>query len=112
VTDHIFVLTTVASDDDGRKIADELVSGRLAACVSVTSPVHSTYRWKGEIHRQEERILLIKTLAKNFERVRDCISKIHPYDVPEIIALDVTAGETNYLNWLTAQSTRETSGPE
>ena len=104
---HIIVLTTVASQEDGIKLARELVSRRLAACVNITGPIQSVYRWKGEVHEETERLLLIKTVADDFNRLRDTIVKLHTYELPEVVALSIENGFEAYLNWITAGSSSE-----
>lgn len=94
------VLTTAGSDDEAHSIAGELVQRRLAACVNVISGVRSVYRWKGEIQRDDERLLIIKTSRRLFPRVREAIRELHSYEVPEILALPVEAGDPAYLGWM------------
>ena len=94
------VLTTAGSDEEANSIAGELVRRRLAACVNVLSGVRSVYRWKGEIQRDEERLLIIKSSRRLFPRVREAIRELHSYDVPEILALPLEAGDPAYLGWL------------
>lgn len=103
MTDKIVVLVTCGSRKEARKIARALVGQRLAACVSeIGVPVASTYRWKGRIESAKEFLLLIKTSKERFAAVRDAARKLHSYEVPEIIALSITAGSRAYLNWITA----------
>jgi periplasmic divalent cation tolerance protein len=94
------VLSTVASGDDGERLARALVERRVAACVSVLPGVTSFYRWKGIVQRDEERLLLIKTCADRFDELRAALVELHPYEVPEVIALPITAGHGPYLSWL------------
>src|SRR5271156_555033 len=103
MTDKIIVLVTCGSRKEARKIARALVGQRLAACVTeIGVPVASTYRWKGKIESAKEFLLLIKTSKKRFAAVHDAVRKLHSYEVPEIIALSITAGSRAYLNWITA----------
>jgi periplasmic divalent cation tolerance protein len=81
-------------------MARELVEQRLAACVNVLSPMTSIYRWRGEVERAEEVLMVVKTTEDRFEAVRDALVKGHPYDVPEVLALEVKAGHAPYLAWL------------
>ena len=100
----ITVLTTTATEADAEAIAEALLADGLAACVQITA-VRSRYVWKGEIQREDEQLLLIKTRDALFEPVRARIRTLHPYETPEIIALPVAAGDQDYLAWL-AEATR------
>ena len=99
-TGPLLVLSTVASAEDANRIAAALVEGELAACVSVLPPLRSFYRWKGELQREEEHLLLIKTRGERFEELRQALVAMHPYDVPEVLAVAVAAGHEPYLDWL------------
>ena len=85
---------------DAQAIARALVEKRLAACVQIIGPITSTYWWQGEIETAEEWLCLIKTRADLFEQVEAAIKEVHPYDVPEILAVPVVAGSEDYLAWL------------
>jgi periplasmic divalent cation tolerance protein len=98
----IVVLCTVPDTATGGRIADALVSERLAACVNRLPGIASTYRWKGAIQHDTECLLVIKTTRERFEPLRDRIAALHPYEVPEIIALAVEAGAAAYLDWVEA----------
>jgi periplasmic divalent cation tolerance protein len=99
------VLSTVGSPEDAERIARELVERGLAACVSVVAGVTSFYRWEGRVQRDDERLLVIKTRAESFEALRQALVAIHPYKVPEVIALPIERGHPPYLEWL-ARSVR------
>ncbi len=101
VTDALIVTTTVDTEDLAVKIAAGLVERRLAACVNIVSPVRSIYRWKGQIHDDREQVLMIKTMARKFNKVRDYIREVHTYELPEIIAYPVAAADENVLEWIT-----------
>ena len=100
MSDHCLVLSTVASAEDGERLARALVEKRVAACVNVLPAVTSFYRWEGKLQRGEERLLLIKTRADRFEELRQALVELHPYEVPEVIALPITAGHGPYVSWL------------
>ena len=102
MTDTIVVLCTCASPEDGERLARALVGGRLAACVSVVPGLRSIYRWKGEIEAADECLLLIKSSREQFDGMREAIEKLHPYEIPELLALPVVDGAPNYLNWVAA----------
>ena len=96
----IVVLTTCPDDAAAARIARELVESGLAACVSRMGPVHSTYRWQGAVQDEPEVLLVIKTLNSRYSELEMRLKSLHPYEVPEIIALRVTAGSADYLSWL------------
>lgn len=94
------VLTTAATDEHAARIADALVEGRLAACVNIVGPIRSVYRWKGEICRDDERLLIVKTTVARFEEVRQMIRAVHSYALPEVILLPIAEGDPGYLDWI------------
>jgi periplasmic divalent cation tolerance protein len=100
MTDKIVVLCTCASPEDGERLARALLTGRLAACVSVVPGARSFYHWNGGIEDSAECLLVIKSSRDLFPALSAAIEKLHPYEVPEVLALPVTAGSQNYLNWL------------
>jgi periplasmic divalent cation tolerance protein len=102
VTDALVALSTVGNADDAQRIARALVERRLAACVSVVPGLTSTYRWQGAVETGQELLLVIKTGRGRFEALRAALVELHPYDVPELIALPVEAGHPPYLEWLSA----------
>jgi periplasmic divalent cation tolerance protein len=102
MTEKRLVLTTAGSRDEARLIAENLVDRKLAACVNVVPGVLSIYRWKEKREEQQEWLLLIKTTAGAYERVRDAIKEIHSYDLPECLCLAVENGSAAYLDWLQA----------
>ena len=103
MSDKILVLVTCGSRKEARKIARALVGQRLAACVSeIGVPLASTYRWKGKVESAKEFLLLIKTSRRRFATLREVVRQLHSYQVPEIIALPITAGSRAYLDWIAA----------
>lgn len=100
MTDKIVVLSTAGSREEACRIAQALVERKLAACVNVTGPIRSVYRWKGTVEGAEEFLLLIKTTRAAFPRVREAIKELHSYELPECIALAVEDGSEPYLSWL------------
>jgi periplasmic divalent cation tolerance protein len=101
MSQHFLVLVTSGSVKEARRIAEELVRKRLAACVNVAlSPVSSVYRWKGKVESAKEYLLLIKTSRKRLGPLEKAIRKLHSYEVPEVIALPIVAGSKRYLRWL------------
>lgn len=105
---HGMVLTTLPSEEDARRMADLLVAERLAGCVQMM-PITSVYRWQGAPTCASECLLLIKTRAVLFDRVMERIRQIHPYRVPEIVAMPFTAGLPAYLDWIDAETAENDS---
>lgn len=104
MTGAIVVLCTVPADFDAEGLARELVERSLAACVQIGPGLNSVYRWQGAIERSAERLLLIKSRRGLFAALEAAIKARHPYEVPEIVALDVSAGHAPYLDWLAAST--------
>jgi len=100
MTDKLVVLTTVDKEDLAQALAAELVERRLAACVNILPLGASIYRWKGQVHRDREYLLLIKTSAHLFNDVRDTIRELHTYELPDVIALPIAVADENVLEWM------------
>ena len=103
IMSEILVLCTTDSPELARRIASALVEAGEAACVNIVPGVRSVYRWQGKLCDEAELVMLIKTTLERFEAVRERIRKLHTYEVPEIIALSITAGDAAYLRWLADQ---------
>jgi len=100
MTDKIVVLVTAASLRESAKIARQLVEAKLAACVNITQPIRSIYRWQGKMADEREFLLIIKSTRELFPEIKAAVSKIHSYQTPEIICLPIIDGSENYLQWL------------
>ncbi len=107
---YALMLSTVAASDQAEMIADHLVSHHLAACVNIVPSVKSVYRWKGEVTREQEVLLLIKTEQACVPQVEKAIREIHPYENPELIALTLDYGKSEYLEWITDSLKKRSSG--
>lgn len=105
MTDKRVVLTTCGSLEEARRIAQVLVHRRLAACVNLVPQIESVYFWKDEVETAAEYLLIIKTTAAAFGRLRDAICDLHSYDVPECIQIAIEDGSAAYLEWI-AESVR------
>ena len=103
-SDHVVVLTTTPSEEEGRKLAHELVEARLAACVQVTSPIRSVYRWKGDIYDEPEWQLWIKTASDKVDDLVEWLPEHHSGEVPELIVMPITGGWSTYLDWIVAET--------
>ncbi len=102
MTNVRIVLTTAGSAGEARRLAQELVEKRLAACVNIVPQVESLYRWQGKVETATEWLLIVKTTAGAFAAVRDTIQTLHSYDLPECVMLEVSDGERKYLDWIDA----------
>lgn len=104
----LVVLTTTPTIEEAESLAARLVEQRLAACVQILPQMTSVYLWKDKTHRENECLLLIKTLPDKWDELKEFISANHSYDVPEIIALDAKAAEP-YRQWLTTELSKESA---
>jgi periplasmic divalent cation tolerance protein len=100
----ILVLCTCPDEAVADRIASAVVEERLAACVNCLPGVTSTYRWQGKIHRDGEVLLLIKTTRERFDALREHIIALHPYELPEVIAVDIALGHAPYLAWIDTET--------
>jgi len=96
---YIF-LVTVPNIEEGKKIANILVESRVAACINIIPNVFSIYRWKGNIERENEQLLIIKTTEKNSDLLIQKVGEIHSYSNPECIAFKIEKGSEKYLDWI------------
>jgi periplasmic divalent cation tolerance protein len=100
MTGTIVVLVTAPSADKAAQIARTLVEEQLAACGNILPAMRSIYRWEGKVLDEPEALLILKTQANLFEALRARIVALHPYQVPEVLQLDVAAGHLPYLQWI------------
>ncbi len=100
MTDTIVVTTTLDKKEDAVYLAKELLQKRLVACAQVSGPVDSLYWWKGEIEQEQEYTLRMKSSQALWDSLKEAIEEQHPYDVPEIIAVEISAVNTAYQKWL------------
>ncbi|HEB98299.1 MAG TPA: divalent-cation tolerance protein CutA [Thiotrichales bacterium] len=100
IDDILLILCTVPDADTGRRIATDLMEYRLAACVNLLPEITSIYRWRGKAETGTEVLLMIKARAADYPALETRIRSQHPYELPEIIAVPVTAGLPAYLDWV------------
>ncbi len=100
----IVTLTTCPNRQTADAIAEALVERRHAACVNIIPGLQSVYRWDGAIQRDEEWLLLAKTTQQAYAGLEACVLDLHPDDLPEIIALEITGGLAGYLKWVGEQT--------
>jgi periplasmic divalent cation tolerance protein len=96
------VLCTVPDQETGGQIASTLVTEQLAACVNIIPGITSIYRWKGAVEQDQEALLLIKTGEDSWQLLQERIRELHPYELPEIIAVPINTGQTDYIKWITS----------
>lgn len=99
--EYFQVFTTLEKREDAGRIAKEIIERRLAACAQVIGPITSSYWWEGKVETAEEWLCLMKTRKSLYPRLEEALKTMHPYDVPEIVAVPVVAGNADYLRWLT-----------
>jgi periplasmic divalent cation tolerance protein len=104
MTDALVVLVTAPTPERAAEIARAVVEERLAACGNVVPGLRSIYRWEGKVQEDAEALLVLKTTRARFEALRDRVLALHPYEVPEVIALPVEAGSARYLAWIGAET--------
>jgi len=98
--DYCLVITTLDDADKGQQLAAELVQQKWVACVNILPGMTSVYSWQGQIESATEVLLIMKTLRRKWPGLRDKIAKMHPYQVPEILQLDIRDGLPAYLQWI------------
>lgn len=103
--EYVQVSTTTEKKEDAERIVRDVVGRRLAACGQVIGPIRSTYWWKGKIEDAEEWLCLIKTRRDLYPMLEEAIKAGHPYEVPEIVAVPLVAGNPDYLKWLETETT-------
>ena len=100
----LLVITNLPDRGAAERLADALVAKRLAACVNILAPCRSVYRWQGEVQHDEEHPVLIKTTLARYAQLEAEIRSLHPYELPEIIAVPVERGLPGYLAWVAAET--------
>ena len=105
MSEYLLVITTTTRRDEAEAIAYALVEKRLAGCVQISGPIRSVYRWKGALEESDEWQVTAKTRRDLFAKVEAAISAVHPFEVPEILALPIMTGSRAYLDWLDGELT-------
>jgi len=100
MADCVQVTTTLPDQRTAQRVAERLVEERLAACAQVSGPISSTYRWRGEVEQDDEWYCHLKTTKSRLPALQSRIRELHPYEVPEIIALPILDGDAGYLSWI------------
>jgi periplasmic divalent cation tolerance protein len=98
--DLMVVVTSVGTEEQALDVAHALVRGRRAACVNIIPNVHSVYRWKGRVCNDGEMLLIVKTMARNFEAVRETIHRVNTYELPEVLGYFVDSASPGFMSWI------------
>ncbi len=98
------MLTNLPDRASAEKLAEALVEAHIAACVNILAPCRSVYRWKGAVQHDEEHPVLIKTSAERYAALEKAVRALHPYELPEIVAVPIERGLPAYLDWVEAET--------
>ena len=105
MTDAVLVLTTLPNSDAATELANRVVSEKLAACANILPALRSIYRWQGKVEDENEVLVLFKTQVRQYEPLKARILTLHPYEMPEVIAIPVERGHQAYLDWIVKETT-------
>lgn len=108
----IVVITTVGTEEQANLLAQELVERRHSCCVNIIPIQRSVYRWQGKICTDSEFMLVIKALATEYDAIEKAIGELHSYELPEILAFEISRGEAGFLAWIGACSDRAANRPD
>jgi periplasmic divalent cation tolerance protein len=108
----VIVFVTAANEQSAIAIGRTLVEERLAACANLLGPIRSIYRWQGAVEDAPEHLLVIKTQAERYKELEARVKQLHPYEVPEIIAVDIEMGWPPYLDWIRESTAPSTPAPK
>jgi periplasmic divalent cation tolerance protein len=100
MTNELVVFITTSNHEEAARLADSLVSERLAACVNIVPAIESVYRWEGKIARDTEALMIVKTTGGRYPDLERRVKELHSYSTPEVIAVGIERGSEQYLNWL------------
>lgn len=103
-TDAVVLLTTVASAEEAVALVRSLLERRLVACGTVLPAARSLYRWEGKVADEEEYVIILKSRAQRIRDIEAAFEELHPYRVPELVAVPVAAGLSRYLGWIAAET--------
>ena len=107
MSDLLQITTTTGTREVAERIAAELVDLRLAGCVQVSGPIQSTYRWQGKVENAEEWLCTAKSSRAKLPAIQELLKRLHPYELPELVATPIVDGSESYLNWLAEQLTTD-----
>jgi periplasmic divalent cation tolerance protein len=109
MNDVCVVFVTTRDEEEALRLGESAVNARLAACANLVAPIRSIYRWKGEVCRETEHLLLLKTTRERLEALTAFLVSSHSYEVPEILAVSSAGGNAAYLSWVAAETAQETA---
>ena len=104
MSEFIKVITTIDSKSKAADLCEKAVNLRLTACAQISGPIQSIYHWQNKINHSEEFYCVFKTKKELYRRLEDFIRQNHPYQTPEIIAIDIVSGSSDYLNWIESET--------
>jgi periplasmic divalent cation tolerance protein len=104
MTEASVVFVTAPNEEEAAKIGRTLVEERLAACANIAPRIRSIYRWQGQVHDEEECLIIIKTATSLFEALQNRVKELHSYEVPEIVSFPVARGLPQYLDWVLTET--------
>lgn len=107
MADVLVVFVTASSEAEAERLGEAAVEARLAACANVVAPVRSIYRWKGEVRRDAEHLLILKTTRERLDELTALILSRHGYELPEVLAVSAAGGNAAYLDWVARESAAE-----
>jgi periplasmic divalent cation tolerance protein len=107
MAEEVIVVMVTCPPEDAERIAKHVVENRHAACANIVTQLRSIYRWEGRVCDDQECLMYMKTTREHFEALSTAVREVHPYSVPEIIALPIVDGYDGYMRWV-----RENTGPE
>jgi periplasmic divalent cation tolerance protein len=97
---YIVIFITASGEKEAKKIAAALIKNKLAACVNIIEKISSLFQWQGKVSRAGEALLIVKSKKSKLNKIIKLVKALHSYEVPEIIAIPIVAGEKKYLNWI------------
>lgn len=103
-TEYLLVITNCPGSISAKKIAQDLITEKLAACVNIVPDIQSFFSWVGKVDKANEHMLVIKTTSASYNALEQRIKKLHPYELPEIIAVPIHTGSAEYLNWISTNT--------
>ena len=104
---ELIVLVTTPNNEEAERIADALVSERLAACVNIVPSIESIYRWEGKVTRDRESLMIIKTTDERYDELERRVKDLHSYRTPEVVSLGIERGSQDYIDWLRDSTRRD-----
>jgi len=105
MAEEVVILVTTESEEEAKKIAAALIDSRLAACANIVKSVQSVFRWQGKVEDEPETLMILKSVAGKLDALTAKVKELHSYDVPEVIALPIVGGSSEYLNWVHQETT-------